>query len=138
MLNPARAPAGVQGVLHPPYRLLQADAAGLLGWRALTVIKGGGGEFERHPAKEIAGFGLRGGAAWEATARPLVDETRRLDDGQDDPALLNALWRGERDDPVAVAVVTGTAALALDTLGVRDPERAARDLWDRRHVARAA
>ncbi|MGR3586448.1 MAG: glycosyl transferase family protein, partial [Pseudooceanicola nanhaiensis] len=53
MLNPARAAASVQGVFHPPYRLLQSDAARLLGWRALTVIKGGGGEFERHPTKEI-------------------------------------------------------------------------------------
>ncbi|WP_375691350.1 glycosyl transferase family protein [Pseudooceanicola sp. LIPI14-2-Ac024] len=138
MLNPARAGASVQGVFHPSYRLLQADAAALMGWRALTVIKGGGGEFERNPAKEIAGFGLRAGAGWEDTAPALVADTRRMDDGQDDPAALTALWRGTLDDPFAEAVVVGTAALALDTLGVADPDTTARDLWSARHRSLAA
>lgn len=69
MLNPARAAASVQGVFHPSYRLLQADAAQVLGWQSLSVIKGGGGEFELYPAKEIAVFGLRGGKAWESVHR---------------------------------------------------------------------
>ena len=138
MLNPAHAAASVQGVFHPPYRLLQSDAARLLGWRALTVIKGGGGEFERHPTKEIAQFGLRDGAAWEAPAPALMADTRRLNDGQEDPGLLTALWQGDLRDAFAEAVVTGTAALALDTLGVAGPEQAARELWAARTRSRAA
>ncbi|MCR8546468.1 glycosyl transferase family protein [Salipiger sp. P9] len=139
MLNPGRAAVSVQGVFHPPYRLLQADAGQLLGLEALSVIKGGGGEFERHPAKTIAGFGLRGGDAWEGGYPALLpEETRRLDDGAEDMTLLAALWSGTLRDPFAEAVVLGTAALALDTLGSEAPEDEARALWEVRRVSAPA
>ncbi|SFA71592.1 Anthranilate phosphoribosyltransferase [Poseidonocella pacifica] len=132
MLNPGQAEACVQGVFHPSYRLLQADAGALMGLRALTVIKGGGGEFERNPAKPIEAFGLRGGAAWESVYPSLLSATRRMDDGETDPARLAELWVGERVDPFATALVIGTAAIALDTLGVETPEARAQDLWKNR------
>jgi len=138
MLNPGGATASVQGVFHPSYRLLQADAGRLLGLRALTVIKGGGGEVERHPTKQIAGFGLRAGQAWEGQYSALLDDTRRLDDGASDPARLTALWDGTLRDGFAEAVVIGTAAVALDTLGVARPEDEARRLWSRRKPPIAA
>ncbi|PWR04522.1 glycosyl transferase family protein [Meridianimarinicoccus roseus] len=146
MLNPAGAAASVQGVFHPSYRLLQADAAALLGWQALSVIKGGGGEFERHPGKPAPVFGLRGGGAWETVLPPLLDmPPRRLSNGAPGagsaapaPEMLRALWQGCLRDPFAEAVIVGTAALALDTLGVADPRAAARDLWDDRPRCRAA
>ncbi len=104
MLNPGRADASVQGVFHPSYRLLQADAAQLLGWRSLTVIKGGGGEFERHPGKDIAAFGLRNGQPWQQAFPALSDETRRLKENATDGDFESA-------------IVTGTADLAFETLG---------------------
>ena len=107
MLNPGRARASVQGVFHPPYRLLQSDAAQLLGWRSLSVIKGGGGEFERNPAKDIAAFGLRAGQPWQDTYPALTDETRRLNADVQDEAF-------ER------AIIEGTKRIALDTLAGRD------------------
>ena len=138
MLNPSVAAASVQGVFHPSYRLTQAEAAERMGWKSLTVIKGGGGEFERLPTKDITCFGLRGAAAWEKNFPALVDESRRLDDGARDPQLLRALWEGEFANPFAEAVVIGTATLALDTLGVVEPDGTARTLWDRRHRDMAA
>lgn len=138
MLNPARASASVQGVFHPSYRLLQADAAQLLGWRSLCVIKGGGGEFERHPSKAIAAFGLRAGDAWQDTLPPLVEETRRLGDGSTDPARLTDVWAGRDGDPFARAVILGTAALALDTLGTANAPARAQDLWSNRLSTLAA
>lgn len=103
MWNPGRARASVQGVFHPPYRLLQADAAALLGWDQLTVIKGGGGEFERHPAKVIAGFGLRNGVPWEGDFPALSDETRRLTgDGS--------------KGPFEELIISGTTEIALATI----------------------
>lgn len=107
MLNPGRARASVQGVFHPPYRLLQSDAAQLLGWRSLSVIKGGGGEFERNPAKDIAAFGLRAGQPWQDTYPALSDETRRL----------NA---DVQDEGFERAIIEGTKRIALDTLAGRD------------------
>lgn len=132
MLNPGRASASVQGVFHPSYRLLQADAAALLGWENLTVIKGGGGEFERHPAKRIAAFGLRAGAPWEAPVAALRGETRRL------ATDLVSRWNPARPTAFETDIVTGTAALALDSLGVNDATTIAAQLWQARRRTIAA
>ncbi|MGY3439343.1 MULTISPECIES: glycosyl transferase family protein [unclassified Marinovum] len=138
MFNPGNAEASVQGVFHPSYRGLQSQAAQLLGLKSQTVIKGGGGEFERHVAKDIATYGLRNGDHWQSTAAALIADTRRLDDGTDDPTRLAALWAGDLDDPFAEAIVIGTAALALDTLGHAHPEEMAGQLWAKRNTALAA
>ncbi|MCC1492162.1 glycosyl transferase family protein [Cognatishimia sp. F0-27] len=123
MLNPGRAPSSVQGVFHPSYRLLQADAAALLGWHGLSVIKGGGGEFERNPAKDAAAFGLRNAAPWCATYPATRDEVRRLSDASAQSLAAAPPTAFEVD------IVTGTAALALDTLGETQAETTARDIW---------
>jgi anthranilate phosphoribosyltransferase len=51
LLDPARAPAGVDGVFHPPYLAVHLGTAELHGRPRLLVLKGGGGEAERVPAK---------------------------------------------------------------------------------------
>lgn len=136
--NPADAGASVQGVFHPPYRELQADACALLGQQNMTVLKGGGGEFECHPSKDVALFGLRNGISWTGAATPRTEDVRRLSDADPDPADLVRLWRGEIDDPFATAIVVGTAALALGTLGCADPQILAEALWMDRGAACAA
>jgi anthranilate phosphoribosyltransferase len=117
MLNPAGAAASVQGVFHPSYRLLQADAAQRLGWRSLTVIKGGGGEFERHPAKAIETFGLRDGALWQDTEAPRLQETRRLADSAGHINSLKVALSPAALPRFESEVILGTARLAMDTLG---------------------
>lgn len=143
MLNPAGADATVQGVFHPPYRELQADAGALLGQPQMTVLKGAGGEFERMPTKPVALFGLRDGAGWDDSVPALLDEARRLSADDFGPDALPALWSGALHDPFAEAVVLGTAAVALMTLG-RAPDHdsamdLARALWtDRSREVAAA
>lgn len=136
MWNPSGADATVQGVFHPSYRSLQAQAAALLGQGTLSIIKGGGGEFERHPSKETVIFGLRDGAHIQERANPLMGETRKLHDASR-PIELSDLWEGRRRDPFAIATITGTAALALWTLkAAKTPEEAhklACALWGQRH-----
>ena len=127
MLNPGQARASVQGVFHPSYRLLQADAAAELGWRNLSVIKGGGGEFERHPSKAIDAFGLRQGELFQSTLPALSRETRRL-------ASASTARLADAQDPAALPAfetktILGTAALALDTLGHSDAAELAAGLW---------
>lgn len=113
-LNPGRARVSLQGVFHPPYRALQTDAGRLLGQPAQGIIKGGGGEFERNPMKDVELFTLQG----VDLAPALLSETRRLSEsGHTDPGALQALWSGALHDPFAAAVVTGTAALGLFTAG---------------------
>lgn len=136
MWNPAQAPATVQGVIHTAYRNLQAQAAEMLGQKDLSIIKGGGGEFERHPLKDIVVFGLRDGAHIQHRSTPLLQEVRRVHES-DDAIDLQGLWHGHVDDPFAVATITGTAALALWTLKAAptfvEAEDIARKLWARRH-----
>jgi anthranilate phosphoribosyltransferase len=115
MWNPTGATASVQGVFHPSYRGLQSRATALLGDKNLTVIKGGGGEFERHPGKDTAVFGLRDGVELNALIPAKLDQTRRLHDPRR-PIDAAAVWAGAQQDEFAEATVTGTAALALWTL----------------------
>lgn len=130
MLNPGGAGAAVQGVFHPGYREIQRDAARILGLPRLTVLKGGGGEFEHHPAKDIALFGLRNGVNWDGATGRAIEAHRRLAEGIHDPAALEALWSGELSEPFAEAIVLSTAALALETAGVaEDGATRAADLW---------
>ncbi len=136
MWNPSQAPVTVQGVFHPSYRSLQAEAAQLLGQQDLTIIKGGGGEFERHPGKGVTLFGLRDGAHIETPVPAVLDITRRLHDPDYTPDLA-ALWAGDLNDPFSIATVTGTAALALWSLkAAPDHDTAlsmAEQLWAARH-----
>ncbi|WP_278921974.1 glycosyl transferase family protein [Pseudophaeobacter profundi] len=137
MWNPLAAPVSVQGVFHPTYRGLQSRAAVLLGDQDLLVIKGGGGEFERHPGKEIILFGRRKGTELDARAAPLLqDDARRLHE-PDHPLDLGAIWSGAQDDAFARTTVTGTAALALWSLQAAPTLPAATTLatklWQQRH-----
>lgn len=136
MLNPCLASASVQGVFHPSYRLLQADTGCLLGQKNLSVIKGGGGEFERIPGKPLPVFGLRDLTPFEETASPISDETGRLADISSEPENLSGLWDGSWSNSYAEAVVIGTAALALHTVGLADSfakaESLAQSIWEKR------
>lgn len=136
MWNPCGAGASVQGVFHPSYRGLQSRAAALLGDANLTVIKGGGGEFECHPGKAIAVFGLKEHAELHELVPALVQGNRRLHEPAQ-PVDIAALWSGRLEDGFAVSVIIGTAALALWTLGARrslqETQQMAMTLWHHRH-----
>ncbi|MEM8959029.1 MAG: glycosyl transferase family protein [Pseudomonadota bacterium] len=141
-LNPARAPATVQGVFHPPYRELQQDTGAELGEPQLLVLKGGGGEFERNPAKPVLLYGLQDGRSYEQTIDPLLDENRRLADPTASPGDLARIWSGRLDDEFARATILGTGALALVAAGIA-PDIAAAEtraaaLWSDRQGAAAA
>jgi hypothetical protein len=93
------------------------------------VIKGGGGEFERHPSKQIETFGLRRGQFYQSTLPALLRETRRLAEASAPP--LQAAQDLHSLPEFETQTIFGTAALALDTLGAagadtdstRSPER---------------
>jgi anthranilate phosphoribosyltransferase len=136
MWNPSGARASVQGVFHPSYRGLQSRAAALLGDQNLTIIKGGGGEFERHPAKDTAIFGLRQGVELNELIPADIATTRRLHEPEQ-PIQLAALWNEPEDNNFAKATVIGTAALALWTLDaaptIEQASELASNLWKTRH-----
>lgn len=138
-LNPSGAVTSVQGVFHPTYRALQSEAAAMLEQPAMAVVKGGGGEFERHPGKAVELYGYGANGAFDRIMQPIKDfAARRL---KEDGAALSAdmlatLWTGERRDPFEEAVVVATAGAALFAAGgateLAAAEALAKDLWEAR------
>jgi anthranilate phosphoribosyltransferase len=131
VLNPACAAAAVQGVFHPPYRPLQQAVGKILGQRDLCILKGGGGEFERNPTKDVTLFRLQGCISRETVLPPLLSEARKLADASYPAQAMDALWRGTLHDEFAENIVIGTAAAALIALGhaPMPAQQVAHDLW---------
>ncbi len=134
LLDPADASASVDGVFHPPYIDVHIGVAERLARPSLLVLKGGGGEAERPPAKPTAVHLWRRGEGRSELLLPATGPSGAR--SGDTPALLAAVWHGEAAPEDAVATVTGTIAMALLALGrARDAEHAdtqARDIWARR------
>jgi anthranilate phosphoribosyltransferase len=127
LLNPARAPASVDGVFHPPYIETHLATAPLLGHHRLLVLKGGGGEAERNPAKPttLHIFDATGGIT-TATLPPLTT------DAHPDPEPdIAAIWSGAARHPAIEARITGTIALGLIALR-RGGDTEAHTLWQNR------
>lgn len=136
LLDPAGAPAGVDGVFHPPYLAVHMGVAERLARPRLLVLKGGGGEAERNPAKAAVGH-LWDAAAGRAEVQFPAVSSAPPEKG--DAALLAATWRGEAHPTGAVATVRATIGLALLALGragtAAEADRAAAALWDARSEA---
>ncbi len=137
LIDPGCAGASVDGVFHPPYIALHLGVVERLGRRSLAVIKGGGGEAERPPAKITAAhLWRRDGGRSECLLPALAAGVAVRQDGTNIPDGFARLWYdrgGDEADPVATATVIGTIALALIALDPsRDPDdadRHAREIW---------
>lgn len=128
-LNPLGAPCQMQGVFHPTYLPVHRDTARLLGQPRAAIFKGGGGEVQRNPEKPCRVMLVTNDEAVEEEWPALVPGARFAWRGEPlDPALVAALWRGERDCAVAEAAVLGTAAVALKLIGRAGTQAAAQGL----------
>ena len=138
MLNPFHASASIMGIFHPGYDDTHHQAGILLGEKNMAVFKGEGGEAERNPDGACNVKMLRDGEILEEEW-PTLFGTRHMKDEAMDIARLAQLWRGEIEDEYGQAAVTGTAAIALRTLGRADSITAAEELaaklWETRDVA---
>jgi len=130
-LNPFDAPASLISVFHPNYRAVHREAGRLLGQRNLACFKGDGGEVERRIEKPCLVEGLAEGQPFDEEWPALLDASPAESDL--DPTFLTALWRGDAEDPVAEAIVAGTAAIALKLCGraasPAEAEALARRAW---------
>jgi anthranilate phosphoribosyltransferase len=136
LLNPADAPAGVDGVFHPPYIDVHLGVAERTERQRLLVLKGGGGEAERVPLKPASA------SVWDSRCGrgelplPAVDGLTAHAPGSDTPDFLAAVWNGAVAPPTPVATVQATIALGLLALGgVETPEAAMADaaaIWSQR------
>ncbi len=139
MLNPFAAPAMVQGIFHPGYQKVHQEAAQLLGQPHMAVLKGEGGEIERNPEGDCRVDTVHDGQLGEELWPTLLSR-RQVKDEQLEVSRMQAVWRGEDDDPYARAATIGTAAIALKVCGratsVDAAQRMAEQMWQERDTAR--
>lgn len=127
LLNPADAPAVMQGIFHPGYRPVHQLAAQVLGFRNVAVIKGEAGETERNPDSECLVQSVVDGElhdeTWPAmfTQRHLKEADMQLEDWRE-------VWRGQKTHEYGEAAITGTLAIALRLLKRADSREAAEAL----------
>lgn len=131
-LNPLGAPGQLQGVFHPPYRVLHQEAALADGQPRAAIFKGGGGECQRNPQKPCRVAWVRDGRAFDEDWPALSpDDGYRWREEPLGPERLVALWRGELSLPAPEAMITGTVALALAALGRETDPAAAQSAAER-------
>jgi anthranilate phosphoribosyltransferase len=128
LLNPADAPAGVDGVFHPPYIEAHLAAAERLGRQRLLVLKGGGGEAERNPAKPVSVH------VWDAVggrSDSVLPALSAASAPEEEPDIA-AVWQGVARDAAIEARIVGTIALGLVAI-VAGGDAEARTVWEARH-----
>lgn len=135
LLNPFAAPAGIDGVFHPPYIALHLAVAERLGGHRLLVLKGAGGEAERNPAKPVAVHLSAPGTSRSEHAMPAL--------ASEPPsgAPMAQVWQGQAAGSREETTVIGSIALALLAMGVADPtsaDTAAARLWAARPLPGAS
>jgi anthranilate phosphoribosyltransferase len=136
LLNPGDAPAGVDGVFHPAYLDVHMGVAERLGRPSLIVLKGGGGEAERNPAKPAALHVWRQGVGRTIVDMPayILPEACGAPAGAAD---FGETWRSDTAAPPGVlATIQATIALGLLATGRSTPASADADaatVWSARH-----
>ncbi len=141
LLDPADSAASVDGVFHPPYIALHLAVAERLRRPSLLVLKGGGGEAERPPAKPVSIHLRREGEGTREMLLPALGRPAPRDPEADSAAHLRAVWRGEAgggEAGTALDTVTGTIAMALLAMRRCETAEAAdlqgRAIWDARRT----
>jgi anthranilate phosphoribosyltransferase len=108
LLDPAGAPAGVDGVFHPPYIETHLAVAERLGRPHLMVLKGGGGEAERNPRRATPVYSWTAGTGrGEAVLPKLTDAAP----AEQEPDIAD-VWCGRVRDEEIEARIIGTIELA--------------------------
>lgn len=116
LLDPARAPAGIDGVFHPAYIDVHLGVAERLRRPRLLVLKGGGGEAERSPAKPgLAHLWAADVGRLEIALPAVAFAANRRETA--DKELLARVWYGDAAPAHALATIQATIALALLALG---------------------
>ena len=109
-IAPASVPS-VQGIFHPTYRELHAQAAKITQDNAI-VIKGEGGEFEVNPERKcVANYCING----QLGILEIPNRKSHYEDKPEgiEPELLTDFMTGRFDSEYAIQAIINTAALAL-------------------------
>ncbi|RYH12236.1 glycosyl transferase family protein [Tropicimonas sp. IMCC6043] len=137
MLNPFDAPVMMQGIFHRGFMDIHSGAAQILDQPSMAVFRGEGGEIERRPNKPVQVWTTHGQAGPHVETWPaLIGDTYQPAAEDMSPQKMLAVWRGDVEDPYALASITGTLAVALRTMGraenIETADALAAELWEHR------
>jgi anthranilate phosphoribosyltransferase len=137
MLNPAHAPASIDGVFHPPYGPMHQKAAKLLGIQRNLTMKGDGGEAEIRPDSECMLQWVIDGELSEYEW-PRVVEKRFVKEDELPPEALLKLWQGETHHEYGYQAIVSTLAVTLRLMGDTGDNQEllnkAEQLWSSRKI----
>ena len=137
LLNPADAPAGVDGVFHPPYIDVHLGVAERMRRHRLLVLKGGGGEAERVPLKPATATLWDNQTGRTELLLPAVEHLKPHQAATDTPDFFAAVWQGDAIPDTPLATIRATIALALLAMNrAETPDQAMNDatlIWSQRH-----
>lgn len=141
MLNPADAPASIDGVFHPAYGPMHQKTAQLLGVKRNVTMRGDGGEAEIRPDTECL---LQWSDSGELTEYdwPRIVEKRFVKEEELPAQTLLDLWKGEAEHEYGHKAIISTMAVVLRLLGESSemPEllNKAEQLWQSRNISQFA
>ncbi|MCV6604871.1 MAG: glycosyl transferase, partial [Porticoccaceae bacterium] len=132
MLNPAQAPASIDGVFHPAYGPMHQKAAQLLGTPRNVTMKGDGGEAEIRPDSECLLQWVIAGELSEYDW-PRVVEKRFVKEAELPAEALYAMWTGEEHHEYGYQALISTMAVTLRLMGDEGDQQVlldkAQQLW---------
>ncbi|WP_415891040.1 glycosyl transferase family protein [Neptuniibacter sp. SY11_33] len=138
MLNPADAPASIDGVFHPAYGPMHQKTAQLLGVKRNVTMRGDGGEAEIRPDTECL---LQWSDNGELTEYdwPRIVEKRFMKEAELPAQTLVDVWKGEGEHEYGHKAIISTMAVVLRLLGesAEMPEllNKAEQLWQSRNIS---
>ncbi|WP_415885017.1 glycosyl transferase family protein [Neptuniibacter sp. QD37_6] len=141
MLNPADAPASIDGVFHPAYGPMHQKTAQFLGVKRNVTMRGDGGEAEIRPDTECL---LQWSDSGELTEYdwPRIVEKRFVKEAELPAQTLFDVWKGEGEHEYGHKAIISTMAVVLRLLGesAEMPEllNKAEQLWQSRNISQFA
>ncbi|WP_415903405.1 glycosyl transferase family protein [Neptuniibacter sp. QD29_5] len=138
MLNPADAPASIDGVFHPAYGPMHQKTAQLLGVKRNVTMRGDGGEAEIRPDTECLLQWSDKGELTEYDWPRIVEKRFVKEVGLSSQTLLD-VWKGEGEHEYGHKAIISTMAVVLRLLGesAEMPEllEKAEQLWQSRNIS---
>jgi len=136
LINPFDAPYSMQGIFHPNYRPVHQEAALLLGFTRMAVMKGEGGECERNPNADTLVQQVIDGNMKEATwPRTLPERTPGLEELSLESFV--DIWQGKTENRYAELAAIDTLAITLQLIhpdqSQTDSQEKARNWWHQRN-----
>ncbi|MCV2402310.1 glycosyl transferase family protein [Marinomonas sp. C2222] len=137
MMNPFSAKHSVHGVFHPGYDTLHIEASEQLKDASVLVFRGGNGEAEVNPERDVTLLKWQNGESNAASWSKAEKEHKRLKDNLDFSRLTDH-WSGEHIDQFGEQAVRQTlASVAGLVYGVSSHEEClllADEIWSKRDL----